>query len=132
MSQDQITANNCSYNLQTKVTMKNKILVVAVVALGAFSGAASSATFEWVNGKVTSFTAQLPKYTVAIVNNKGVRFCNPASGKDYAVNAGNLQYDMLKASFLNNKNVQVGVQNFGNDPQSGSVKLCIDRVLLTD
>ncbi len=107
-------------------------LVTSAVTLGLFAGNASAATFEWVNGKVTSFTAQLPMYTVAVVDNKIVRFCNPATGKDYAVNASNLQYDMLEAAFLSNKNVQVGVQNFGNDPQSGSVKLCIDRVIVTN
>lgn len=132
MNQNKITANEYSHGLQTRGTLRNKIIALTAVALGLFSVAVSAATFEWVNGKVTSFTAQLPMYTVAVVNNKGVRFCDPASGKDHAVNASNLHYDLLKASFLNNKNVQVGVQNFGNDPQSGSVKLCIDRVLLTN
>ncbi len=104
-------------------------------AAAAFATGASAAfalpTFQWVNGQVTSFTAQLPMYTVAIVDNKAVRFCNPGTGYDYAVSAANLHYDMLKASFLNNQKVQVGVQNFGPDPQAGTDKLCIDRVLLT-
>jgi len=112
-------------------TPRYKAMLATAFCLASFSGIAASATFEWVNGKVTSFTAQLPMFTVAIVNNKSVRFCDPTSGADYAVNADNIHYDMLKASFMNKKNVQVGVQNFGNDPQSGSVKLCIDRVLLT-
>lgn len=132
MTQVNTTANHRSYGWQTKAAMKFNILAISAIALGTFAGAASAATFEWVNGKVTSFTAQLPMYTVAIVDNKGVRFCHPTNGKDYAVNASNLHYDLLKAAFLNNKNVQVGVQNFGNDPQSGSVKLCIDRVILTN
>ncbi len=117
---------------QNKLASKTVALAAAALALAAFAGAASAApTFEWVNGQVTSFTAQLPMYTVAIVDNKPVRFCNPANGKDYAVTTGNIHYDMLKASFLNNQKVQVGVQNFGKDPQAGTDKLCIDRVILT-
>ena len=117
---------------QTKGATRSTALLATALCLASFSGMAVSATFEWVNGRVTSFTAQLPMFTVAIINSKGVRFCEPTSGADYAVTADNIHYDMLKASFINKKKVQVGVQNFGNDPQSGSVKLCIDRVLLTN
>ncbi len=105
--------------------------VAAALTTAAGMAVAAAPTFQWVNGTVTSFTAQLPMYTVAIVDNKAVRFCNPGNGHDYAVSAANLHYDMLKASFLNNQKVQVGVQNFGADPQAGTDKLCIDRVLLT-
>jgi len=112
---------------------KNISLIAAAFVLGAFSIAASAASkFEWVTGTVTSFTAQFPTFTVAIVGNKVVRFCNPQTGSDYPVNATDVQYDLLKAAFLNNKKVQVGVQNFGNDAQSGTIKLCIDRVILTN
>lgn len=74
---------------------------------------------------------QMPMFTVAVVNNKIVRFCDPATGADYAVAASNLHFDLLKTAFLQDKAVQVGVNDFGKDPQSGTVKLCIDRVLLT-
>ncbi len=130
MTQTSTAASNHSGDGQARTAVKFNLLATAAVALGIFASTASAATFEWVNGKVTSFTAQLPMFTVAVVDNKVVRFCHPANGKDYPVNASNLHYDMLKAAFLNNKNVEVGVQNFGNDPQSGTVKLCIDRVIL--
>ncbi|HET7832410.1 MAG TPA: hypothetical protein VFK88_05545 [Gallionella sp.] len=130
MTQINTAVSSRSNGKQIGTAMKLNILALSAVAAGIFAGAASAATFEWVNGKVTSFTAQLPMYTVAVVDNKIVRFCHPTNGKDYPVNTGNLHYDMLEAAFLNNKNVEVGVQNFGNDPQSGTVKLCIDRVIL--
>lgn len=117
---------------KTPTSTRNKLIILTTISLCTFSTPASSATFEWVNGKVTSFTAQLPMFTVAIVNNKVVRFCDPSSGSDYVVNSDNLHYDMLKTSFLGKKKVQVGVQNFGSDPQSGTTKLCIDRVILTN
>jgi hypothetical protein len=107
--------------------MKRSLLAAAAVIATTSSYAAP---FSWVNGKVTSFTAQLPMYTTVVVNNKIVRFCDPATGADYAVTASNLHFDLLKTAFLQNKAVQVGVTDFGQDPQSGSVKLCIDRVLL--
>jgi hypothetical protein len=107
------------------------VAAAAAALVGTATTAFAGPTFQWVNGQVTGFTAQLPMYTVAIVDNKALRFCNPANGYDYAVTAVNLHYDMLKASFLNNRKVQVGVQNFGPDPQAGTDKLCIDRVLPT-
>jgi len=108
-----------------------KSIVIAAAAVALLSASSFAAPFTWVNGKVTSFTAQLPMFTVAMVNNKAVRFCDPASGADYAVNSTNVQFDMLLKAFLHNKNVQVGVHDFGQDPQAGIVKLCIDRVILT-
>ena len=106
------------------------IAVLAAFSAMACAGGASAATFQWVAGGVTSITAQLPAYTVAIVANKPVRFCNPNTGVDFAVNANNLHYDMLSKALIGGKNVEVGVQNFGPDPQSGTTKLCIDRVIL--
>jgi hypothetical protein len=104
--------------------------VIAGSCALAFAGGASAATFQWVNGQVTSITAQLPAYTTAIVANKAVRFCSPTTGADFAVKADNLHYDMLSKALIHNKSVEVGVQNFGLDPSSGSTKLCIDRVIL--
>lgn len=104
-------------------------IIFTAFAIGlAFSQPASASTFEWVNGKVTGFLAQVPDYTTVIVGGKILRFCDPKTGKDYAVTAGNLQYDLLKTAMLNNKDVEVGVQNLGADARSGSVKMCIDRV----
>ena len=97
----------------------------------AASFGASAATFEWVNGTVTHITSQLPSYTAVIVSGRSVRFCDPETGADYAFNADNTQFDLLKSALLHGKSVQVGVQNFGKD-SSGSDKLCIERVVLSN
>ena len=60
-----------------------------------------------------------------------VRFCDPETGSDYAITADNVHFDLLKTALLHSKSVQVGVQNFGKD-SSGSEKLCVDRVILTN
>ena len=106
----------------------------ACASAAAFALASSctwAAAFEWVNGNVTSITAQLGNYTAATVSGRGVRFCDPETGSDYPVNADNVHFDMLRTALMHNKSVQVGVQNFGKD-SSGSEKLCIDRVILTN
>jgi hypothetical protein len=54
----------------------------AVLTTAASTAFAGNPTFQWVNGQVTGFTAQLPMYTVAIVDNKALRFCNPGNGYD--------------------------------------------------
>jgi|RhiMetdeSRZDD1v2_1073273.scaffolds.fasta_scaffold3905129_1 hypothetical protein len=100
-------------------------------ALALASSLSWAAAFEWVNGSVTHITAQLGNYTVAMVSGRGVRFCDPETGSDYAITADNLHFDLLKTALLHSKSVQVGVQNFGKD-SSGSEKLCIDRVILTN
>ncbi len=95
------------------------------------AGSALAASFEWVNGSVTNITAQLAASTVAMVSGRGVRFCDPETGADYAVNADNVHFDLLKTALVHGKNVQVAVQNFGKD-SAGSEKLCIDRVILSN
>jgi hypothetical protein len=112
------------------MSSKRLSAVIAGICALAFAEGASAATFQWVNGTVTSITAQLPSFTVAIVGNKPVRFCHPGTGIDFVVKADNLHYDMLRSALIHNKNVEVGVQNFGPDPQAGTTKLCIDRVIL--
>ncbi len=109
--------------------MKTYPVIIAIAVL--FSAHAKAAPFSWVNGKVTSFTAQQPNYTTAMVNNNAVRFCDSSTGVDYAVTSNNLFYDLLKTALDTKRNVQVGINNFGLDPQAGSPKLCINRVILT-
>ena len=109
--------------------MKTYPAIIAMAVL--FAANAKAAPFSWVNGKVTSFTVQQPNYTTAIVNNTGVRFCDSSTGVNYAVTSDNLFYDLLKTALETKRNVQVGINNFGLDPQAGSPKLCINRVILT-
>ena len=108
---------------------KSACTIASALALAA--SCAWAAAFEWVNGSVTSITVEIGSYTVATVSGRAVRFCDPETGSDYAVNADNAHFDMLKTAFLHSKSVQVGVQNFGKD-SSGSEKLCIDRVILSN
>ena len=111
--------------------MKSKLVCALVCVFAAVPGVAPAATFEWVNGTVTNITAHVPGLTLAMVSGRGVRFCDPETGADYAVNADNAHFDLLKAALLHSKSVQVGVQNFGKD-SSGAEKLCIDRVVLSN
>ena len=102
-----------------------------ILTFAAVSGGVSAATSESVNGQVTTITSQLPSYTVVIVGGRSVRFCDPETGVDYVFSADNAQFDLLKNALLYAKSVQVGVQNFGKD-SSGSDKLCIERVVLSN
>lgn len=125
---------------------RRKLYVVAGVSLGlvllAGSGAppstveaAAAPQFKWVNGKVSGFTFQVPKFNVVGIKETAttaefVRFCNPSTGADLDLTSTNVQYDLLKIAFSTGKSVQVGVYDFGPDPASGIRKLCIDRVIL--
>jgi hypothetical protein len=95
------------------------------------SGGAWAAAFEWVNGTVTNIVAHVPTFTVVMVSGRGVRFCDPETGLDYQVSAGNVQFEMLKTALVHGKSVQIGVQNFGKD-SAGAEKLCIERVVLSN
>lgn len=39
-------------------------------------------------------------------------------------------YDLLRESFFRGRKVEAGVRDFGHDAQSGSPKICVDRVSL--
>jgi len=90
--------------------------------------------FKWANGSVSTFTFQSGNYNVvgikSATDTKFVRFCDPVTGRDIALTANQVQYDLLKTAYMKGRSVQVGVYDFGKDPQSGSEKLCIDRVII--
>lgn len=98
------------------------------------SGLQAAPPFSWVNGTVATFTFQQGNFNVVgIKTAKGtefVRFCDSATGVDLSLTTANVQYDLLKTAYDKGKKVQVGITDFGNDPQSGMKKLCIDRVIL--
>jgi hypothetical protein len=108
-----------------------KTFVILGAGLLMSAAAFAAPTFSWVNGTVTSITAQQPAFTVFVVNNTLVRFCDSTTGADYPVTSDNVFYDLLKTAMETKRKVQVGVYNFGQDPQSGSVKQCINRVVLS-
>lgn len=53
--------------------------------------------------------------------------CHPVA----PVKADDPAYDLLRESFFRGRQVLAGVRDFGQDPQSGSRKMCVDRVSLT-
>ena len=61
-----------------------------------------------------------------------VRIADPHTGAPLtSVDTGSLVYDTLKEAYFRKLDVQVAYRDFGPDPQSGTNKLCIDRVILT-
>jgi hypothetical protein len=56
--------------------------------------------------------------------------CDPYTGALAQVMTDNPLYDLLRESFFRGQKVQVGVRDFGQNPQSGSPKICVDRVSL--
>lgn len=107
--------------------MSRMVLLAMVLAA---PGGAGASSFEWVKGTVTTIASQVPTYTVATVNGRAVRFCDPETGADYALKADNTPFDLLKSALLHGKSVEVGVQNFGKDAE-GVERLCIERVVLS-
>jgi hypothetical protein len=92
----------------------------------------------WVAGTVHEILVQPGEqfYLFSIRDANGntvfVRIADPHSGAPInSVTTGNLVYDTLKEAYFRKLNVQVAYRDFGLDPQSGSNKLCIDRVILT-
>ena len=59
---------------------------------------------------------------------KYVRFCDSTNGADINLTAANVLYDLLKTDYMKGVSVSVGVYDFGNDPQAGIEKRCIDGV----
>jgi hypothetical protein len=86
--------------------MMSRMVLLAMVL--AASGSAGASTFEWVKGTVTTIASQVPTYTVATVNGRPVRFCDPETGADYALKADNTPFDLLKIALLHGKSVEVG------------------------
>lgn len=91
---------------------------------------------KWVQGKITQILVQ-PKenfYTFMLRDTNGVtaliRLCDPYTGEATPVKADDPAYDLLRESFFRGRQVQAGVRDFGQDPQSGTQKMCVDRVSL--
>jgi hypothetical protein len=92
----------------------------------------------WVAGTVYEILVQPGEqfYVFAIKPAKGsgviLRIADAHTGAPMSsVTTGNLVYDLMKEAYFRKLNVQVAYRDFGQDPQSGINKLCIDRVILT-
>jgi hypothetical protein len=92
---------------------------------------------KWVKGKIAQILVQPGEsfYTFLLRDTNGtatlVRLCDPSTGKATPVKADDPAYDLLRESFFRGWQVQAGVRDFGQDPQSGSRKVCLDRVSLS-
>jgi hypothetical protein len=92
---------------------------------------------KWVKGKITQILVQPREnfYTFMLRDTNGattlVRLCDPYTGKATPVKADDPAYDLLRESFFRGREVQAGVRDFGEDPQSGTKKICLDRVSLS-
>jgi hypothetical protein len=91
---------------------------------------------QWIDGRVRQILVQ-PKenyYTFSVRSDDGttifVRLCDPYTGAPVPVNASSPDYDLLKEAYLRDLRIEVGVRNFGYDPQAGVQRNCVDRVSL--
>ena len=91
---------------------------------------------KWVQGRITQILVQ-PKESYYVFNLKQangaatlLRLCDPHTGGASVVKADDPLYDLLRESFFRGQKVEAGVRDFGHDPQSGSPKICVDRVSL--
>ncbi len=86
---------------------------------------------EWVTGTVTQILVQdKEEFYVVTVANRALRFGDPYTGNHIRVTADNPAFHLLMEAFFRGSAVEVGVRNFGHDPQSGIDKVVIDRVSL--
>jgi hypothetical protein len=116
------------------------LLVPAMAAVhppGLLAEPSGTPALKWVKGKITQILVQ-PKenfYTFMLRDTNGtttlIRLCDPYTGEAMPVKADDPAYDLLRESFFRGRQVQAGVRDFGQDPQSGSPKTCVDRVSLS-
>lgn len=91
---------------------------------------------QWIDGRVGQILVQ-PKenyYSFSMRSDDGtttfVRICDPYTGAPAPVTTSSPDYDLLKEAYLRDLRVEVGVRNFGYDPQAGVQRNCVDRVSL--
>jgi hypothetical protein len=115
------------------------LLVAAIIAAhppALRAQPAGEPPLKWVQGRITQILVQ-PRESYYVFNLRQangtgtlLRLCDPHTGAVSAVEANNLLYDLLRESFFRGQKVQAGVRDFGHDRQSGSPKICVDRVSL--
>lgn len=90
---------------------------------------------KWISGKIHQILLQDKEqyYVFVLVDGQityQARFGDPYTGKSFQLTADNPMYAMLQEAYFYDQKVQLGVRSFGNDPQSGTEKIVIDRVSL--
>ena len=112
------------------------LLASAVQPSGLLAQPPQTPALKWVKGKIAQILVQPREsfYTFLLRDTNGtaalVRLCDPYTGKATPVKADDPAYDLLRESFFRGRQVQAGVRDFGEDPQSGTRKFCLDRVSL--
>jgi hypothetical protein len=91
---------------------------------------------EWLNGKISEILIQDKEqfYVITIYDgskNHSLRFGDPHTGDPIQITADNPAYALLLEAFFRDHPLQVGVRDFGYDPQSGIEKIVIDRISVT-
>lgn len=118
---------------------RTALLVAAVISISPALRAqpAKELPLKWVQGRITQILVQ-PRESYYVFNLRQtngkatlLRLCDPHTGAVSSVEADNLLYDLLRESFFRGQKVEAGVRDFGHDPQSGSPKICVDRVSLS-
>lgn len=106
--------------------------------LGTIMQPASLPPLAWATGTVHQVLVQPGErfYVFALREANGttvfLRIADAHTGAPLAgVTADNLVYDLMKEAYFRQLTVEIGYRDFGPDPQSGTNKLCIDRVSLT-
>ena len=87
----------------------------------------------WISGKITQILLQDKErfYVVAVHDGNKThlaRFGDPYTGKSHTLNADNPMYSLIEKAFFHDQSVELGVRDFGFDPQAGIERIIIDRV----
>lgn len=108
-----------------------------IMEVGKIMPLARPPQLEWATGTVHEILVQPGEqfYVFALREADGtsliLRVADAHTGAPLAgVTTDNLAYDLMKEAFFRQLTVEVGYRDFGPDPQSGTLKLCIDRVIL--
>lgn len=97
---------------------------------------ASTPALKWINGKIQQILLQDKErfYVVTMIDGNKTftaRFGDPYTGKSDALSTDNPMYSLIEKAFLQNRDVSLGVRDFGFDAQSGIENLVIDRVSIS-
>lgn len=107
--------------------------MTAVVSKPFVPDPATIPNLTWVSGKIQQILLQNKERFFVVTVNDGTRtvstrFGDPYTGRSETLSADNPMYALLQEAYFRKENVELGVRDFGFDPQSGTEKIIIDRV----
>ncbi len=94
---------------------------------------ASIPNLTWIAGKIQQILLQDKERFYVVAVNDGTktviaRFGDPYTGQSMILTADNPMYALIQQAYFQNQSVELGVRDFGFDPQAGVEKIIIDRV----